>query len=54
MTIQDTIRTNDRMQCFAIAGRGSFYPGKGFAMFNLNYGKYLFLIIIQMKVVQEN
>ncbi|ETE73392.1 Growth arrest-specific protein 6, partial [Ophiophagus hannah] len=32
-----TIRTNDRMQCFAIAGRGSFYPGKGFAMFNLSY-----------------
>uniref|UniRef100_A0A8C6YDJ6 Growth arrest specific 6 n=1 Tax=Naja naja TaxID=35670 RepID=A0A8C6YDJ6_NAJNA len=34
-----TIRTNDRMQCFAVAGRGSFYPGKGFAMFNLSYGK---------------
>ncbi|KAG8137526.1 hypothetical protein E2320_004764 [Naja naja] len=32
-----TIRTNDRMQCFAVAGRGSFYPGKGFAMFNLSY-----------------
>ncbi|XP_039205070.1 growth arrest-specific protein 6 [Crotalus tigris] len=37
MTIQHTVRMNDRMQCFAIAGRGSFYPGKGFAMFNLSY-----------------
>ncbi|XP_063160955.1 growth arrest-specific protein 6 [Candoia aspera] len=37
MTIQETVRLNERMQCFAVAGRGSFYPGNGFAMFNLSY-----------------
>uniref|UniRef100_A0A670J3Q2 Growth arrest specific 6 n=1 Tax=Podarcis muralis TaxID=64176 RepID=A0A670J3Q2_PODMU len=34
MTIQETVRVNDKMQCFAVAGRGSFYPGNGFAVFN--------------------
>ena len=41
MTIQETVRLNDKMQCFAVAGRGSFYPGNGFAVFNLSYGKLL-------------
>uniref|UniRef100_A0A8B9R079 Growth arrest specific 6 n=1 Tax=Anas platyrhynchos TaxID=8839 RepID=A0A8B9R079_ANAPL len=36
-TIQETIRMNERMQCFSVAGRGSFYPGRGFAVFNLTY-----------------
>ncbi|RMC06587.1 hypothetical protein DUI87_16024 [Hirundo rustica rustica] len=35
--IQETIRMNEKMQCFAVAGRGSFYPGRGFAVFNLTY-----------------
>ncbi|EMP32072.1 Growth arrest-specific protein 6 [Chelonia mydas] len=36
-TIQETIKLNDKMQCFSVAGRGSFYPGSGFAIFNFNY-----------------
>uniref|UniRef100_A0A8C9G3S6 Growth arrest specific 6 n=1 Tax=Pavo cristatus TaxID=9049 RepID=A0A8C9G3S6_PAVCR len=36
-TIQETIKMNERMQCFSVAGRGSFYPGRGFAIFNLTY-----------------
>uniref|UniRef100_A0A452GLF7 Uncharacterized protein n=1 Tax=Gopherus agassizii TaxID=38772 RepID=A0A452GLF7_9SAUR len=36
-TIQETIKLNDKMQCFSVAGRGSFYPGSGFAVFNFNY-----------------
>uniref|UniRef100_A0A8C0IT14 Growth arrest specific 6 n=1 Tax=Chelonoidis abingdonii TaxID=106734 RepID=A0A8C0IT14_CHEAB len=38
-TIQETIKLNDKMQCFSVAGRGSFYPGSGFAIFNFNYSK---------------
>ncbi|XP_062982252.1 growth arrest-specific protein 6 [Elgaria multicarinata webbii] len=37
MTIQAAMTSNDKMQCFAVAGRGSFYPGNGFAVFNLSY-----------------
>uniref|UniRef100_A0A8C8RBZ5 Growth arrest specific 6 n=1 Tax=Pelusios castaneus TaxID=367368 RepID=A0A8C8RBZ5_9SAUR len=36
-TIQETIKRNDKMQCFSVAGRGSFYPGNGFAIFNFSY-----------------
>ncbi|XP_065447834.1 growth arrest-specific protein 6 isoform X4 [Chrysemys picta bellii] len=36
-TIQETIKLNDKMQCFSVAGRGSFYPGNGFAIFNFSY-----------------
>ncbi|KAK2524173.1 Gas6 [Columba livia] len=36
-TIQETIKMNEKMQCFSVAGRGSFYPGRGFAVFNLTY-----------------
>ncbi|XP_067419742.1 growth arrest-specific protein 6 isoform X1 [Emydura macquarii macquarii] len=36
-TIQETIKLNDKMQCFSVAGRGSFYPGSGFAIFNFSY-----------------
>ncbi|XP_060089731.1 growth arrest-specific protein 6 [Heteronotia binoei] len=36
-TIEDTVKLNNKMQCFRIAGRGSFYPGNGYAIFNLNY-----------------
>ncbi|XP_066477853.1 growth arrest-specific protein 6 isoform X2 [Tiliqua scincoides] len=41
MTIQETVRLNDKMQCFSVAGRGSFYPGNGFALFNLSYAQPL-------------
>lgn len=44
-TIQETIKMNEKMQCFAVAGRGSFYPGRGFAVFNLTYGKYFIFFI---------
>ncbi|XP_053311122.1 growth arrest-specific protein 6 isoform X2 [Spea bombifrons] len=36
-SIQETVRMSEKMQCYAIAGRGSFYPGKGFALFNIDY-----------------
>ncbi|XP_077199785.1 growth arrest-specific protein 6 [Paroedura picta] len=36
-TIEDTVKLNNKMQCFRIAGRGSFYPGNGYAVFNLSY-----------------
>uniref|UniRef100_A0A8C6ZGJ1 Growth arrest specific 6 n=1 Tax=Nothoprocta perdicaria TaxID=30464 RepID=A0A8C6ZGJ1_NOTPE len=36
-TIQETIKMNEKMQCFSVAGRGSFYPGRGFAVFHLSY-----------------
>ncbi|XP_044526432.1 growth arrest-specific protein 6 [Gracilinanus agilis] len=36
-TIQDIVKTNSRMQCFSVMSKGSFYPGNGFAYFNLNY-----------------
>ncbi|KAL2310596.1 hypothetical protein Nmel_002259 [Mimus melanotis] len=36
-SIQETIKMNEKMQCFAVAGRGSFYPGRGFAVFNHTY-----------------
>ncbi|XP_069493225.1 growth arrest-specific protein 6 isoform X2 [Ambystoma mexicanum] len=36
-TTQETVRLHDKMQCYAVAGRGSFYPGRGFAIFNLGY-----------------
>uniref|UniRef100_A0A8B9G9J0 Growth arrest specific 6 n=1 Tax=Amazona collaria TaxID=241587 RepID=A0A8B9G9J0_9PSIT len=39
-TILETIKMNEKMQCFSVAGRGSFYPGRGFAVFSLTYGKY--------------
>uniref|UniRef100_A0A8D0FZH2 Growth arrest specific 6 n=1 Tax=Strix occidentalis caurina TaxID=311401 RepID=A0A8D0FZH2_STROC len=39
-SIQETIKMNEKMQCFSVAGRGSFYPGRGFAVFNLTYGNW--------------
>lgn len=36
-SIQDTVRTQEKMQCFVVAGRGSFYPGRGFALFFIDY-----------------
>uniref|UniRef100_A0A8C9WIZ8 Growth arrest-specific 6 n=1 Tax=Scleropages formosus TaxID=113540 RepID=A0A8C9WIZ8_SCLFO len=36
-SIQETIRSNEKMQCFSIEDQGSFYPGSGFALFNLSH-----------------
>lgn len=36
-TIQESSRMSEKMQCYAVAARGSFFPGKGFAHFNINY-----------------
>ncbi|KAJ8255708.1 hypothetical protein COCON_G00195720 [Conger conger] len=35
-SIQETIRSNEKMQCFSVEDRGCFYPGRGFALFNLS------------------
>uniref|UniRef100_A0A665TWI5 Growth arrest-specific 6 n=1 Tax=Echeneis naucrates TaxID=173247 RepID=A0A665TWI5_ECHNA len=37
-SIQETIRSNDNMQCFSTEDPGSYYPGTGFALFNISYG----------------
>uniref|UniRef100_A0A8C1UGS6 Growth arrest-specific 6 n=1 Tax=Cyprinus carpio TaxID=7962 RepID=A0A8C1UGS6_CYPCA len=36
--IQETIRHNERMQCYAIEDHSAFYPGHGFAYFNHSHG----------------
>ncbi|KAM6980113.1 growth arrest-specific protein 6 [Aplochiton taeniatus] len=36
-SIQETIRSNENMQCFSIEDRGAFYPGRGFALYNITY-----------------
>ncbi|XP_035249963.1 growth arrest-specific protein 6 [Anguilla anguilla] len=38
-SIQETIRSNEKMQCFSVEDRGSFYPGSGFALFNLSHSE---------------
>uniref|UniRef100_A0AAZ3RAM8 Growth arrest-specific protein 6 n=1 Tax=Oncorhynchus tshawytscha TaxID=74940 RepID=A0AAZ3RAM8_ONCTS len=37
-SIQETIRSNDNMQCFSTENPGTYYPGTGFALFNITYG----------------
>uniref|UniRef100_A0A3B5KJS5 Growth arrest-specific 6 n=1 Tax=Takifugu rubripes TaxID=31033 RepID=A0A3B5KJS5_TAKRU len=37
-SIQETIRSNDNMQCFSTDDPGAYYPGTGFALFNISYG----------------
>lgn len=37
-SIQETIRHNERMQCYAIEDHSAFYPGHGFAYFNHSHG----------------
>ncbi|XP_051560876.1 growth arrest-specific protein 6-like isoform X1 [Myxocyprinus asiaticus] len=37
-SIQETIRHNERMQCYAIEDHSAFYPGHGFAFFNQSHG----------------
>ncbi|XP_039600598.1 growth arrest-specific protein 6 [Polypterus senegalus] len=36
-SIQETVKLNDKMQCFSSEGWGSYFPGKGFALFNFTY-----------------
>ncbi|MGH0142059.1 UNVERIFIED_CONTAM: hypothetical protein FKN15_075224 [Acipenser sinensis] len=36
-SIQETIKFNEKMQCFSVTGSGSFYPGNGFALLNVSY-----------------
>ncbi|CAF99750.1 unnamed protein product, partial [Tetraodon nigroviridis] len=36
-SIQETIRSNDNMQCFSADDPGAYYPGTGFALFNTSY-----------------
>ncbi|XP_017260679.1 growth arrest-specific protein 6 [Kryptolebias marmoratus] len=36
-SIQETIRSNDNMQCFSSEDPGAYYPGTGFAFFNISY-----------------
>ncbi|XP_023690979.2 growth arrest-specific protein 6 isoform X2 [Paramormyrops kingsleyae] len=36
-SIQETIRSNEKLQCFSTEDRGSYYPGNGLALFNLSY-----------------
>uniref|UniRef100_A0A8K9WPC7 Vitamin K-dependent protein S n=1 Tax=Oncorhynchus mykiss TaxID=8022 RepID=A0A8K9WPC7_ONCMY len=37
-SIQETIKSNDNMQCFSTENPGTYYPGTGFALFNITYG----------------
>ncbi|XP_072512772.1 growth arrest-specific protein 6 [Salminus brasiliensis] len=37
-SIQETIRNNERMQCYFTEDHSSFYPGHGFAYFNHSHG----------------
>ncbi|XP_040281020.1 growth arrest-specific protein 6 isoform X2 [Bufo bufo] len=36
-SIQETVQKTEKMQCFLVAGRGSFYPGRGYALFLIDY-----------------
>ncbi|XP_056320023.1 growth arrest-specific protein 6 [Danio aesculapii] len=37
-SIQETIRHNERMQCYSVEDHSAFYPGHGFAFFNHSHG----------------
>ncbi|XP_073697614.1 growth arrest-specific protein 6-like [Garra rufa] len=37
-SIQETIRHNERMQCYSVEDHSAFYPGHGFAYFNHSHG----------------
>uniref|UniRef100_A0A8D3CYM5 Protein S n=1 Tax=Scophthalmus maximus TaxID=52904 RepID=A0A8D3CYM5_SCOMX len=36
-SIQETIRSNDNMQCFGTENPGAYFPGTGFALFNISF-----------------
>ncbi|KAI4891035.1 hypothetical protein NFI96_013892 [Prochilodus magdalenae] len=44
-SIQETIRNNERMQCYSSEDHSSFYPGHGFAYFNHSHGEAQMLSI---------
>lgn len=44
-SIQETIRSNDNMQCFSTEDPGAYYPGTGFALFNISYGTMCVCVI---------
>ncbi|XP_049634076.1 growth arrest-specific protein 6 [Suncus etruscus] len=37
--VQETVRANTRMQCLSATERGSFFPGSGFAYYDLRYAR---------------
>ncbi|XP_062866452.1 growth arrest-specific protein 6 [Trichomycterus rosablanca] len=37
-SIQETVRHNERMQCYSVEDHSSFFPGHGFAYFNQTHG----------------
>uniref|UniRef100_A0A8C5N4Q9 Growth arrest-specific protein 6 n=1 Tax=Gouania willdenowi TaxID=441366 RepID=A0A8C5N4Q9_GOUWI len=44
-SIQETIRSNENMQCYSTDDPGAYYPGTGFALFNISYETLLGLIV---------
>nr|XP_057945236.1 growth arrest-specific protein 6 [Doryrhamphus excisus] len=36
-SMQESITTNENIQCFSTENPGAYYPGKGFAFFNISY-----------------
>ncbi|CAH2223311.1 growth arrest-specific 6 [Pelobates cultripes] len=38
-SIEEAVRMSEKMHCYAVAARGSFYPGKGYALFNIDYSE---------------
>ncbi|XP_059851878.1 growth arrest-specific protein 6 isoform X2 [Delphinus delphis] len=38
-TVQETVKANVNMQCFSLTERGSFFPGRGFASYSLDYAR---------------
>lgn len=40
-SIQETVRSNENMQCFSTEDPGAYYPGSGFALFNISYGVFV-------------
>lgn len=50
-SIQETIQSNDNMQCFSTEDPGAYYPGTGFAFFNISYGELLLVCVCVMVCV---
>lgn len=44
-SIQETIRSSD-MQCFSTEDPGAYFPGTGFAVFNISHGTNFFACAI--------
>lgn len=37
-SMHESIMTNENIQCFSTENPGAYYPGTGFALFNISYG----------------